>query len=188
MTSIGWNSLESRRSKQLAIIMFKAVHNLSSTRLNSVFETTSSVQSCNATFSFPDRSSTQAGKRSFQYRASVVLASHAVVFRGLVLPPPHKRLLTQAPHSFPIVLLPKHLSQLPSRHSLMTSNQIAGYNGRFRFPRALYSVYSLFNTVLRDAGVKLEYIYIFSLLEWLVMAETPKQISNVNTSASCATF
>ena len=31
----------------------------------------------------------------------VYLASHAVVFRGLVLPPPHKRLLTQAPHSFP---------------------------------------------------------------------------------------
>ena len=35
-------------------------------------------------------------------------------------------------------------------------------------PRELY-------TVLRDAGVKLEHIY-FSLLEWLVMAETPKNI------------
>ena len=31
------------------------------------------------------------------------IASHAVDFRGLVLPPPHKRLLTQAPHSFPPV-------------------------------------------------------------------------------------
>ena len=41
-------------------------------------------------------------------------------------------------------------------------------------------------TVSRDARVKLEYI--FSLLEWLVMAEMPKQISNVNKSASCATF
>ena len=38
-------------------------------------------------------------------------------------------------------------------------------------------------TVLR---VKLEYIF-FSLLEWFVMTETPKQISYVNTSASCAT-
>ena len=98
----------------------------------------------------------------FASLSAFYLASHAVVFRGLVLPPPHKRLLTQAPHSFPIVLLPKHPSQLPSRHSLMTSNQIAGYNGRFRFPRALHSVYSLFNTVLRDAGVKLEYIYFFT--------------------------
>ena len=30
----------------------------------------------------------------------LTVASHAFVFRGLVLPPPHKRLLTQAPHSF----------------------------------------------------------------------------------------
>ena len=73
-----------------------------------------------------------------------MVASHAVVFRGLVLLPPHKRLLTQAPHSFPIVLLPKHPSQSPSRHCLTISNQIAGFNGRFRFPRALYSLwYSL---------------------------------------------
>ena len=43
-------------------------------------------------------------------------------------------------------------------------------------------------TVLRDAGVKLECTDIFSLLEWLVMAETPKQISSVNKSAFCATF
>ena len=74
------------------------------------------------------------------YNTYLHVASHAVVFRRLVLPPPHKRLLTQAPHSFPIVLLRKHPSQSPSRHCLMTSNQIAGYNGRFRFPRALYSV------------------------------------------------
>ena len=76
--------------------------------------------------------------------ASGLVASHAVVSRGLVLLPPHKRLLTQAPHSFPIVLLPKHPSQSPSRHCLTISNQIAGFNGRFRFPRALYSLwYSL---------------------------------------------
>ena len=42
--------------------------------------------------------------------------------------------------------------------------------------------------VLRDAGVISSNIDIFSLLEWLVMAETPKQISNVNTSASSASF
>ena len=76
--------------------------------------------------------------------AGWVIASHAVVFRRLVLLPPHKRLLTQTPHSFTIVLLPKHPSQSPSSHCLMISNQIAGYNGRFRFPQALYSLwYSL---------------------------------------------
>ena len=53
-----------------------------------------------------------------------MVASHAVVFRGLVLPAPHKHLLTQVPHSFPIVLLLKHPCQLPSRHCLMMSNQI----------------------------------------------------------------
>ena len=36
----------------------------------------------------------------------------------------------------------------------MMSNQIAGYNGRFRFPQA--------GTILRDAGVKLEYIFFFT--------------------------
>ena len=66
----------------------------------------------------------------------LVLASHAVVFRGLVLPPPHKRLLTQTPHSFPFVLLLKHLSQSLSRPCPMISKQIAVYCGRFRFPRA----------------------------------------------------
>ena len=93
------------------------------------------------------------------FSASWLVASHAVVFRGLVLPPPHKRLLTQAPHSFPIVLLPKHPSQSPSRHCLVTSNQIAGYNGRFRFPRALYSVYRLCYSLERCGS--LVGIYIF---------------------------
>ena len=41
-------------------------------------------------------------------------------------------------------------------------------------------------TVLRDAGVKLEYIF-FHLWNGC-MVETPKQISNMNTSTSCATF
>ena len=70
----------------------------------------------------------------------------------------------------------------------MISNQIAGYNGRFRFdPRELCQfVQSLVQSLeMRELSCN---IYIFSLLEQLVMAETPKQISNVNASASCATF
>ena len=43
-------------------------------------------------------------------------------------------------------------------------------------------------TVLRDAGVKLEYIYFFTSGMAGHMAETLKQISNMNTRASCATF
>ena len=42
-------------------------------------------------------------------------------------------------------------------------------------------------TVLSDAGVKLENIFFFHLWNGC-MVETPKQISNMNTSASCATF
>ena len=114
-----------------------------------------------------------------------VLASHAVVFRGLVLPPPHKRLLTQAPHSFPIVLLPKHPSQSPSRHCLMI---IIKSNCWLQWPLMFPAsfVQSLVQSwEMRELSWN---IYIFSLLEWLVMAETPKKISIVNTSASCATF
>ena len=44
---LGWDSLERRRSKQRAIILFKAFHNLSPTRLNSIFKTSSSFHSHN---------------------------------------------------------------------------------------------------------------------------------------------
>ena len=44
---LGWDSLEQRRSKQLAIILFKTLHNLSSTRLNNILKATSSVHSHN---------------------------------------------------------------------------------------------------------------------------------------------
>ena len=80
-------------------------------------------------------------------RQYATLASYAVVFEGLVVPPPHKSLLNQAPHSFPIVLLPKHPSESPSKHCLMISSQITGYKGRFRFPRAFYSLQRCGNQV-----------------------------------------
>ena len=59
-----------------------------------------------------------------------------VVFRALVLLPPHKRLLHRAPHSFPIVLLPNNPSQSQSRYCLTMSNQMAGYKGSFCLPRS----------------------------------------------------
>jgi len=64
------------RSKQLTIILFKALHDLSPTSLNSVFKSTSSVHSHNLRNSkcnlFVPRPNTEAGKRSFQYRGSVL--------------------------------------------------------------------------------------------------------------------
>ena len=64
----------------------------------------------------------------------VLLASHAVVFRGLILLPPHKRLLNRAPHSFPIVFLPNNPSQSQLRYCLTMSNQMAGSKGHFCLP------------------------------------------------------
>ena len=66
---LGWDSLERRRSKKPAIILFKTLHNLSPTRLNSIFKATSSVLSHNlriqnTTFSFLDRILEQANKVS----------------------------------------------------------------------------------------------------------------------------
>ena len=73
---LGWDIQERRRSKQLAIILFKALHNLSPTRLNSICKATPSVYSHNLRNSkynlFVPRPSTEAGKRSFQYRGSVL--------------------------------------------------------------------------------------------------------------------
>ena len=73
---LGWDCLEQRCSKQLAINLFKALHNLSPIRLTSIFKTTSSVHSHNLRNSkynlFVPRPSTEAGKRSFQYRGSVL--------------------------------------------------------------------------------------------------------------------
>ena len=40
---------------------------------------------------------------NLKYSVATRLASHAVVFRGLVLLPPHKHLLHRAPHSFPLL-------------------------------------------------------------------------------------
>ena len=76
LSDLGWDSLEQRRSKQLAVILFKIFHNLAPTRLNNLFKTTSSVHSHNLRNSkynlFVPRPSTEAGKRSFQYRGSTL--------------------------------------------------------------------------------------------------------------------
>ena len=73
---LGWDSLEQRRSKQLAIILFKTLHNISPTRLSSISKAASSTHIHNLRNLkynlFVPRPSTKAVKRSFQYRASVL--------------------------------------------------------------------------------------------------------------------
>ena len=75
LVDLGWDSLAQRHSKQIAIILFKTLHNLSPTRLNNILKATSSVHSHNLRNSkynlFVSRPSTEEGKRSFQYRGSV---------------------------------------------------------------------------------------------------------------------
>lgn len=73
---LGWDSLNRMRSKQLAIILFKALHNLSPNCLNSIFNSTSSFHSCNLRNSnynlFVPRPNTEESKRSFQNLDSVL--------------------------------------------------------------------------------------------------------------------
>ena len=65
LSDLGWDPLERRRSKKLAITLFKILHNVAPTRLNSLLKTTSSVHSHtiqNTTFSFLDRALKQANE------------------------------------------------------------------------------------------------------------------------------
>ena len=50
LSDLGWDSLERRRSQQ-AVILFKILHNLAPSRLNSVLKTTPSVHSHNLRYS-----------------------------------------------------------------------------------------------------------------------------------------
>ena len=65
-SDLSWDCLERGRSKQLAIILFKILHNLDLTRLSSLLKATSCVHSHNLRNSkynlFVPRPSTDAGK------------------------------------------------------------------------------------------------------------------------------
>ena len=92
---LGWDSLEGRRSKQLAVILFKALHNLSPTCLNSIFRTTSSVHSHNLRNSkynlFVPKPSTEAGPLSallnhvfLKYRSYLMIVECTVFYWFLI--------------------------------------------------------------------------------------------------------
>jgi len=76
LSDLGWDSLERRRSKQLATTLFKILHNLATTRLNNLLKIPTMFHSHNLRNSkyylFIPRPSIEAGKRIFQYRGSVL--------------------------------------------------------------------------------------------------------------------
>ena len=74
----GWDSLKQRRSKQLAISVFKSLHNLYPEGLKNMFKPTSRVYSHNVRIRgssnnvFVPRPHTEAAKRAFSYRGAVM--------------------------------------------------------------------------------------------------------------------
>ena len=72
LRDLRWDSLEQRRSKQLAISVFKSLNNLHPESLKNVFKPTSGVHSYNVRGTsnnvFVPRSRAEAAKRAFSYR------------------------------------------------------------------------------------------------------------------------
>ena len=71
-----WDALEQRRSKQLAISVFKSLNNLYPESLKNMFKPTSGVHSYNVRGAsnniFVPRPRTEAAKRAFRYRGAVM--------------------------------------------------------------------------------------------------------------------
>ena len=76
LQDLGWDTLEQRRSKQLAISVFKSLNNLCPESLKNMFKPTSGVHSYNVRGAsnniFVPRPSTEAAKRAFSYRGAVM--------------------------------------------------------------------------------------------------------------------
>ena len=76
LQDLRWDTLEQRRSKQLAISVFKSLNNLYPESLKNMFKPTSWVHSYNVRFAskniFVPRPRTEAGKRAFSFRGAVM--------------------------------------------------------------------------------------------------------------------
>ena len=76
LQDLGWDTLEQRRSKQLAISVFKSLNNLCPESLKNMFKPTSGVHSYNVRGAsnniFVPRPRTEAANRAFSYRGSVM--------------------------------------------------------------------------------------------------------------------
>ena len=76
LQDLRWDTLEQRRSKQLAISVFKSLNNLYPESLKNMFKPTSGVHSYNvrgvSNNIFVPRPRTEAAKRAFSYRGAVM--------------------------------------------------------------------------------------------------------------------
>ena len=76
LDELGWDNLEKRRSKQLAILMYKTFSGGTPNYLTSMFESTRNIHTHNLRNSsnnlFVPRPNCEAGKHSFQYKGSVL--------------------------------------------------------------------------------------------------------------------
>ena len=76
LQDLRWDTLEQRRSKQLAISVFKSLNNLYPKSLKNMFKPTSVVHSYNVRGAsnniFVPRPRTEAAKRAFSYRGAVM--------------------------------------------------------------------------------------------------------------------
>ena len=76
LQDLRWENLEQRRSKQLAISVFKSLNNLYPESLKNMFKPTSGVHSYNvrgvSNNIFVPRPRTEAAKRAFRYRGAVM--------------------------------------------------------------------------------------------------------------------
>ena len=76
LQDLRWDTLEQRRPKQLAIIVFKSLNNLYPESLKNMFKPTSGVHSYNVRGAsnniFVPRPRTEAAKRAFSYRGAVM--------------------------------------------------------------------------------------------------------------------
>ena len=71
LQDLRWDTLEQRRSKQLAISVFKSLNNLYPESLKNMFKPTSNVWGASNNIFVP-RPRTEAAKRAFSYRGAVM--------------------------------------------------------------------------------------------------------------------
>ena len=76
LDELEWDNLETRRSKQLAALMYKSINEIAPNYLTQVFDSTNSIHTYNLRNSthnvFVPRPYTEAGKHSFHYRGAVL--------------------------------------------------------------------------------------------------------------------
>ena len=90
LQDLGWDTLKQRRSKQLAISVFKSINNVYPESLKNVFKPTSGVHSYNVRGAsknvFVPRLRTEAAKRALSYGGAVMWNCLENVLKAEIIP------------------------------------------------------------------------------------------------------